>query len=121
MPGFPLFTDENVDGPIIEGLRLRGWDVKHATEEVGEKTRDEPLFEHVASLGRVMVSTDKDMLHLALSWVREGRPFRMIWWEQAKTQQILVSKVLDAFEALADKPDAFAYPIEYLKLDRPRR
>jgi hypothetical protein len=35
VPGFPLFTDENVDGPIIEGLRLRGWDVQHATEELG--------------------------------------------------------------------------------------
>ena len=35
-----------------------------------------------------------------------------------QTQRILVSVVLDAFDALAAKPRAFACPIEYLKLPR---
>jgi len=42
----------------------------------------------------------------------------LIWWDQAETQRILVSVVLDAFEALAAKSDAFAYSIEYLKLPK---
>ena len=116
MPGFPLFTDENVDGPIIRGLRQRGWQVQHAAERFGERTKDTPLFEYAAKEGLVFVSTDHDVLSLAKQWLLEGRPFRMIWWEQEGTQRILLSVVLDAFEALATKKHAFAYPIEFLKL-----
>ena len=40
VPGrFPLLTDENIDGPIIRGSRQRGWDVQHATKELGEETK----------------------------------------------------------------------------------
>jgi hypothetical protein len=35
-----------------------------------------------------------------------------------ETQRILVSVVLDAFDALAAKPNAFAYPIEFLRLPK---
>lgn len=100
----------------MRGLRQRGWDVQHATEEVGEHTKDTLLFEHAARVGRVFVSTDKDMLPIANAWLRQGRAFRLIWWDQKETQRIVVSVVLDAFEAIAAKDDAFAYSIEYLKL-----
>jgi hypothetical protein len=40
----------------------------------------------------------------------------LIFWEQEKTQRILVSAVVEAFEDIATKPGAFAHPIEYLKL-----
>jgi len=115
---FPLFTDENVDGTIIRGLRQRGWDVQHAEEEFGEETDDTPIFEYAAKEGRVFVSTDHDILPIANQWLREGRSFRMIWWEQMETQRILLPVVLDAFDALAAKPNAFAFPIEYLKLPK---
>jgi predicted nuclease of predicted toxin-antitoxin system len=115
---FPLFTDENIDGPIIQGLRHRGWDVQHAEEEFGEKTKDTPIFEHAAKQERVFVSTDHDILPIAKKWIQEGRPFRLIWWEQMETQRILLPVVLDAFDALAAKPNAFAYPIEYLRLPK---
>ena len=119
MPGaFPLFTDENIDGPIIRGLRQRGWDVLHATEELGEKTADAPLFELAAGLGRVFVSTDKDMLPIAMKCLEAGRQFRMIWWEQAATQHVRLSVVLDAFDELGARDDPFAYPIAYLKLPK---
>lgn len=33
MPGrFPLFTDENIDGPLIQALRQQGWDLVRAIE-----------------------------------------------------------------------------------------
>ena len=119
MPGrFPLFTDENVDGPIVRGLRQRGWDVRHATQELGEETKDAPLLHLAASLGHVFVSTDKDMLRLAKDWLRAGRPFRMIWWEQSATQRIRLSVVLNAFDELAAQELPFAYPIAYLKLPK---
>ena len=117
MPGrFPLFTDENVDGPIIRGLRQRGWDVQHATEEFGEKTIDVPLLEHATGLERVMVSTDKHLLQIGEQWVEAGRAFRLIWWEQRRTQRILLATVLDAFDELAADENAFLYPISFLKL-----
>jgi predicted nuclease of predicted toxin-antitoxin system len=119
VPGrFPLFTDENIDGPIIRGLRQRGWDVLHATKELGEETKDAPLFQLAARLDRVFVSTDRHMLQLAKKWLEANRPFRMIWWEQSETQRIHLSVVLDAFEDLAAQDDVFAYPIAYLKLRR---
>jgi len=109
---FPL------DGPIIRGLRQRGWDVQHATEEFGEKTKDTPLLEYATGVGRVFVSTDKDMLPIGQQWAKEGPAFRMIWWEQKRTQRILLSGVLDAFDDLATHENAFLYPIAYLKLPR---
>lgn len=97
MPGrFPLFTDENIDGPMIRGLRQRGWDVQHATKELGEETKDGPLFHLAASLDRVFVSTDKDMLKLAKRWLQAG----------------------DAFDGLAAQDNVFTYPIAYLKLPK---
>jgi predicted nuclease of predicted toxin-antitoxin system len=79
---------------MIEGLRKRGWDVMHATEEFGEKTRDAPLFDYAAQTERVLVSTDADMLAEAKVWLEQGRAFRLIWWKQKKTQRVRTSIVL---------------------------
>jgi hypothetical protein len=43
---FSLFTDENIDGRIIQALRQAGWDVEHAVEAFGQKTKDPNIFEH---------------------------------------------------------------------------
>ena len=64
------------------------------------------------------MTTDKDMLKLARSWLAAGRPFRMIWWEQCETQRIHLSVVLDAFDDLAGQDNVFAYPIAYLRLPK---
>lgn len=42
----------------------------------------------------------------------------MIWWEQKATQRILLPVILDAFEAVAAKENAFASAIEFLKLPK---
>jgi transposase InsO family protein len=40
VPGrFPLFTDENVSGPIIDGLKARGWDVVRAMPSLADQAR----------------------------------------------------------------------------------
>ena len=57
MPGrFALFTDENVDGPLIKALSARGWDGKRAVDFFGERTDDEALFAYAAEHGRVFVT-----------------------------------------------------------------
>jgi predicted nuclease of predicted toxin-antitoxin system len=119
VPGrFPILTDENIDGPVVRGLRQRGWDVKHATEEFGERTVDNLLFEYAVNDGRVFVSTDGDALGIALRKLAAGQSYRLIWWEQVETQNIPLRVVLDAFEAVAEKENAFAYPIEFLNIPR---
>ena len=118
MVGYPLLTDENVDGPVIEGLRNRGWDVMHAREEFGERTTDTPLLEYAVKTGRVMASADQDLLITGTEWARENRPFRLIWWAQDRAQRLPVYVILDAFDELASRPNPFASPIAFLKLPK---
>lgn len=112
---FPLLTDENIPGPLIEALRAAGWDVAHAREIFGENTDDEDLLAYAASHGRVLVSTDKDHLPIADRWLREWKPFRMVWWEQGPYQHVRPQAFVDAFDELARAEVPFAYPIHYLK------
>lgn len=58
------------------------------------------------------------MLPIAKQWAQEGRTFRMIWWEQKRSQKILLQTVLDAFDEIAANEHAFLYQIEYLKLPK---
>lgn len=117
MPGrFPLLTDENVPGPVIEALRSAGWDVLHARDVFGEHTDDEILIEHAARLGRVLVSTDQDHLEIAQRWLRAAEPFRMVFWRQAPYQHVRPRAFVEAFEELAERADdPFHYAICYLK------
>jgi Domain of unknown function (DUF5615) len=112
---FPLFTDENVEGPLVEALRREGWDVVRAIDVFGERTDDEVLFEWAASQGRVFVTTDDAVEAVAERWLREWRPFRMVRWKQRHQLTASTGAFAEAFEALARKESAFAYPIEYLK------
>lgn len=112
---FPLFADENVEGPLIEALRRKGWDVVRAIDVFGERTDDAVLFEWAASQGRVFMTTDDGVEAVAERWLREWRPFRMVRWKQRRQMIASTGAFVRAFEALSRKENAFAYPIEYLK------
>ena len=112
---FPLFTDENIDGPLVEALRREGWDVVRAIEIFGERTDDGVLFEWAASQGRVFVTTDDGVEAIAERWLREWRPFKMVRWKQRRQLSVSKRAFVDAFEVLARKENAFSYSIEYLK------
>jgi hypothetical protein len=47
---FPLYTDADVHGPLIEALILRGWDVLRAVDHCPEGTEDPVHFEEAARL-----------------------------------------------------------------------
>lgn len=118
MPGrFPLVTDENIPGPLIEGLKVRGWDVALIIDVFGQRSVDERVFTHAAEQGRVLLTTDIDCLVIASRWLDEGRPFRLIYWHQGRHQRVPIGRFLDAFDALAAKEDAFAACVEYLKVE----
>ncbi len=116
MPGFPLFTDNHVRQQIVQGLRDRGWDVVRAVDVFPQGTDDEVLFAHAADEGRVFVSSDEPAQEIPKRWLREGRPFRgMLCWPQKHHQRMSDGAFIAALERLASRPDAFAYPIEYVK------
>lgn len=115
MPGrFALFTDENVDGPLIKALSARGWDVVRAVDVFGERTDDDVLFSYAAEHRRVFVTGDRPAEAVAIRWLREGRGFRgMI---RCQTGVMGVGDLLTAFERLAEIQDPFGgYAIVYLK------
>lgn len=113
---FPLFTDACVNGTLIEALIRGGWDVRRAIDAFPEGTKDPPLFERAAAEGRVFVTNDGPLERIALRWVREGRPFRMIFWRVEDYRVGSIGDFVEAFETIATREgDPFLYPIHHLK------
>ena len=114
---FPLFTDNHVREPIVTGLRRLGWTVIRAIDTFPEATPDEILFEYAARRGHAIVTNDEGIHRIAVAWIAESRPCRMIFWEQGQGRRGAPADgaVIAAIDALAQNPYAFGYPIEYIK------
>jgi hypothetical protein len=117
---FPLYTDADVHGPLVEALIRRGWDVLRAVDAFPEGTQDDLHFARAAQLERVMVSCDRDVRRLAVEWLRQGGRFRgLIAWPQEHHARMSVGEFVEEFETLASTDDPFAgYPIIHLKPSR---
>jgi hypothetical protein len=119
VPGLSLFTDNHVRGPLIKALRLRGREVDRAVDFFGQENDDAELFAHAAKEGRVFLTCDEGIQAIAHDWLRQGRTdFRMIYCTMEHQQGMTVGELLKAVEDILGSPDAFAYPIEYLKPPR---
>jgi hypothetical protein len=119
VPRRPVYTDADVHGPIVEGLIRRGWDVMRAVDAHPEATSDLVHFEHAVRLGRVLIANDKHMKAIAEQWIATGRTFPgLVWWPRKSYAVMSNAEILDALEELARTPQAFVYPIEYLKRNR---
>jgi Domain of unknown function (DUF5615) len=71
----PLYADENIEGALIRALGKMGWDVLRGIDVHPAGTTDEIHFAEAASLRRVMLSHDSDMLAIAVRWQAEGTRF----------------------------------------------
>ena len=60
-----LYCDENVNMPVVRGLRRRGVDCIHVSEDGRRTAPDEIIFQRAQSLGRVLVTGDEDFFSLA--------------------------------------------------------
>ena len=119
MPGLPLFTDNHVRGPLIKALRQRGRDVARAVDLFGQENDDAELLAYAAKEGRVFLTCDEGIQAIAHDWLRQGRTaFRMIYCTMEQQQEMTIGGLLEAIEDILQKPDAFAYPIEYVKPPR---
>lgn len=114
MAGLPLFTDNHTRQQIVKALRDRGWDAVRAIDVFPEKTPDDVLFAYAAEQGRAFATCDEDIHALAMEWIKAGRPFRMVFWKHKHHERMSDGDFVRAFEEIAAKPNAFAYPIEYI-------
>lgn len=114
MSRFSLFTDANVDGRLVRGLRQRGWDLHRAVDAFAQDEDDDVLFEHAVKNNLVFVTNDEDFLTLTASWLEENGSFRMIYWEKKRHDQVSIGTFLDEFEKLAEEDDPFRYSIRFL-------
>lgn len=113
---FPLYTDADVQGHLVDALGAAGWDVVRGIDRFPEGTSDTAHFEEAARLGRVLVSNDEDQFEIAIQWLACGRPFTgFVTWRQAHYTRASVGDFLRAFEALAARDDPFGnYPVVHL-------
>jgi len=119
VPGRPFFTDNHVRGPLIKALRQRGGDVARAVDLFGQENDDAELFAYAAKEGRVFLTCDEGIHAIAYDWLMQGRTdFRMIYCTMEHQQEMTIGGLLEAIEEILRKPDAFAYPIEYVKPPR---
>jgi len=113
---FPVYTDADLHGPIVDGLIDRGWDVIRAVDIRPEATDDIVHFELALSLGRVLIANDRHMKGIAERCIEEGRSFPgLVWWPRKSYAIMSNGEILEAIEELTTKPDAFTYPIEFIK------
>jgi hypothetical protein len=113
---FPLYTDADISGPVVEALQKAGWDVLRAVDAHPEATEDPVHFEHAAREGRVLVSNDRRFEGLARTSLEQGKSFRgMICWPQTHYARMSAGDFLEAFEELARQYDPFVYPIVHIK------
>jgi hypothetical protein len=114
---FPLYTDADVNGPVVDALRDHGRDLVRAIDTFPEGTDDDVHFAYAAREGRVMVGNDIDVKLLAERWHAEQRAFPgLVWWPREHYLRMTPGDFLEAFEELARRESLFSpYPIVHLK------
>jgi hypothetical protein len=117
---FPLYTDTDVDGPVVKALRAATWDVLRGIDAYPERTSDRVHFARAAQEGRVLVSNDIDMKLIAETWFIERRRFPgLAWWPRSHYAVMSPGDFVAAFEELAARDEPFAgYPIVHIKPKR---
>ena len=64
---FPLYADEDIQGPVVKALSSAGWDVVRAIDQFPEGTSDPIHFAKAAELGRALVTNDRRIITIAVT------------------------------------------------------
>jgi len=67
-----IYTDENVDVRVVQGLRRRGIEVTSTREEGKVGATDDSHFVYATSLGSVIFTHDPDFIEIATQKSRRG-------------------------------------------------
>ena len=72
MARLKIYTDENVDVRVAEGLRRRGVQAVSVYDEGKDGISDEAQLAHAATLGAVIFTHDPDLIEIAAEINRRG-------------------------------------------------
>ena len=113
---FPLYTDEDVHGHVVELLLHRGWDLVRAVERHPQGTEDPTHFVQAVKEKRVLITNDQPSVKTAHQWLREGRAFPgVVTWPPRHYARMSIGEIVDKIEALAAEKAPFDYPIRYIR------
>ena len=73
MAGLKIYTDENVDVRIAEGLKKRGIKAFSAIEQGMTGVADTEHFEYASEMQAVIFTHDHHFIEIANTWVEEGK------------------------------------------------
>ncbi len=93
-----LYFDHNVNRAIAQGLRLRGVDVLTAFEDGAHRLPDTELLDRATRLGRILCSSDSDLIVEARRRQRERGSFAGVRYAH---QGAPVSICIEALEPAA--------------------
>ena len=111
-----LYADENVEGPIVRGARLRGVDVLTAEEDDYDHTDDDLILDRAGELNRVAFSRDQDFLREATKRLKAGEQFIGVIY--AHKSEVSIGQCVRDLELLAHagNPQDFESRVYYLPL-----
>ena len=110
-----LYFDHNVNQAVIHGLRLRGLDVLTAFEDGAHQLPDPDLLDRATALGRVLVSSDNDLVIEARRRQHAGVHFAGVVFAP---QALAIGLCVEQLELLAGAGEAqeFIGSLEFLPL-----
>lgn len=98
-----LYFDHNVNLAVTHGLRLRGLDVLTALEDGAHRLPDPDLLDRATELGRVLVSSDRDLVIEARRRQRASVAFAGVFFVP---QALAVGSCVEQLELLAGAGEA---------------
>jgi predicted nuclease of predicted toxin-antitoxin system len=110
-----LYFDHNVNQAVVHGLRLRGLDVVTALEDGADRLPDPDLLDRATALGRVLVSSDTDLIIEARRRQHASVPFAGVVFVP---QALAIGLCVEQLELLAGAGEAqeFIDSLEFLPL-----
>ncbi len=111
-----LYTDENVLGPIVSGLRRRGVDVLTVVEDGRGGIPDPEVLNRATALSRLLFSQDDDLLREAKKRQEAGETFVGVVY--GHILRVSVGQSIEDLETIAGACELsdFAGRVEYLPL-----
>ena len=111
-----IYTNHNVFGQIVRGLRRQGVDVLTAYEDGAHELDDVALLHRAARLERVLFSQDDDFLAVTARWLRDGKEFPGLVYVHQR--RLAIGTVIENLELLAkaSEPEDLQNQVVYLPL-----
>jgi hypothetical protein len=111
-----IYMDVHAPAAITDGLRRNGIDILTSQEDQTTTVVDEDLLTRVASLGRLLFTSDEDFLIIAAAWQRSGRHFPGILF--AAQMGMSIGKTIADIQLIAEAcpPEEVADRVVYLPL-----